>query len=179
MRKKIPRDDPRAAYMSSDIDVGADAFTELMAGRNHWVLATTRRDGRPQMSLVTGGMAADGALLISTYPDRVKVRNIRRNPEVSVLAMGEAFNDPWIQIDGTAAVVDMPEAGDHLVEYFRCISGEHPDWAEYRQAMADQGKSIIRITPQRRGPLSKGGFPPSLFEDETDSDSDSAMGETS
>lgn len=162
--KKIPRDDPRAAYMSSDVDVAADELAELMAGRNRWVLATTRRDGRPQLSLVTGGMAPDGSLLIATYPDRVKARNVRRNPDVSVLAMGEEFNDAWIQIDGTATVVDMPAAGDDLVEYFRCISGEHSDWDEYRQAMADQGKCVIRIAAHRRGPLSKGGFPPSLFE---------------
>lgn len=163
--KKISRDDPRAAYISSDVEVGADEFAELMAGRNRWVLATTRRDGRPQMSLVTGGMTPDGTLLVSTYPTRVKAHNVRRNPNVSVLAMGEEFNDAWIQIDGTATVVDMPEAADDLVEYYRCISGEHPDWDEYRKAMTDQGKSVIRIVPQRRGPLSQGGFPPSLFEE--------------
>lgn len=163
--KKISRNDPRAAHISSDVEVGADEFAELMAGRNRWVLATTRRDGRPQMSLVAGGMTTDGTLLVSTYPTRVKAHNVRRNPNVSVLAMGEEFNDAWIQIDGTATVVDMPEAADDLVEYYRCISGEHPDWDEYRQAMTDQGKSVIRIVPQRRGPLSQGGFPPSLFEE--------------
>lgn len=151
--------------MSQDVAVADAEFAEVMAGRHRWILATTRRDGRPQMSLVTGGLAADGTLLVSTYPERAKARNARRNPDVSVLAMGETFDDSWIQIDGAASVIDMPDAGDHLVEYFRCISGEHPDWDEYRQAMADQGKSVIRIVPHRRGPLSRGGFPPSLFED--------------
>ena len=75
------------------------------------------------------------------------------------------FNDEWVQIDGEATVIDMPDAADALVEYYRCISGEHPDWDEYRQAMRDQGKSVIVIRPTRWGPVSKGGFPPELFED--------------
>ncbi len=78
--------------------------------------------------------------------------------------MGDEFNHEWVQIDGTATVHDMPEAADGLVEYYRCISGENPYWDEYRQAMADQGKSVIMIEPTRWGPVSKGGFPPSLFE---------------
>jgi PPOX class probable F420-dependent enzyme len=117
------------------------------------------------MSMVTGGITAAGLLAISTYPERAKARNARRNPLVSVAAMGERFNDAWVQVDGTARVVDMPEAGDEFVEYYRCISGEHPDWDEYRQAMADQGKCLILVTPTRWSPISTGGFPPSLFED--------------
>ncbi len=166
MVKKIPQDDRRAAYKSSDRPVGRAGLAFFLAGKNHWVLSTTRRDGRPQMSLVTGGMTGDGRLVISTYPSRAKTINAKRNADVSVLAMGERFNDEWVQIDGTATVLDMPEAGDGLVEYYRCISGEHPDWDEYRQAMDDQGKSVIIIEPTRWGPVSKGGFPPSLFEDE-------------
>jgi hypothetical protein len=78
--------------------------------------------------------------------------------------MGEEFDDAWVQIDGDAEVLEMPDAGDAFVEYYRSISGEHPDWEEYRRAMVDQGKCIILITPTRWSPLSKGGFPPSLFE---------------
>ena len=106
----------------------------------------------------------DGRLAVSTYPERVKAKNTRRNPLVSVAVMGGEFNDAWVQIDGTAEVVDMPEAADVLVEYYRCISGEHPDWDEYREAMQDQGKSAIVITPTRWSPVSTGGFPDSLFE---------------
>ena len=162
---KIPSDDPRAAHKASDVDIDAPELSELMRGRNRWVLATTRRDRRPQMSLVTGGMTPEHTLLVSTYPERVKARNVRRDPRVSVLVMGEGFNDAWIQIDGTATVIDMPHATDHLIDYYRCISGEHPDWDEYRAAMIEQGKCVIRIVPQRWSPLSKGGFPPSLFGD--------------
>lgn len=164
--KKIPRDDRRAQHMASDIAVDREELRDHLRGRNHWILATTRRDGRPQMSMVTGGMTDDGTLAISTYPMRVKAKNARRNPDVSILVMGEAFNDAWVQIDGQATVLDMPEAGDAFVEYFRCISGEHPDWDEYRQAMADQGKCIVLIEPTRWSPISKGGFPPEIFEDE-------------
>ncbi len=117
------------------------------------------------MSLVSGGMLPDGRLAIASYPMRAKVHNAKANPDVSVLVMGDEFNDEWVQIDGTAEATDVPEAVDGLVEYFRAISGEHPNWDEYRQAMIDQGKSVILITPTRWGPISKGGFPPELFEE--------------
>ena len=150
--------------MASDVALDRDGLRDHLAGRHRWVLATTRRDGRPQMSLVTGGMIADGRLAISTYPERMKVRNARRDPRVSVAVMGDEFDDAWVQIDGDAEVLDLPAASDAFVEYYRSISGEHPDWAEYRQAMVDQGKCIILVTPTRWSPLSKGGFPPSLFD---------------
>lgn len=163
--KKIPRTDRRAQHIATNTEVDLAGLIEFAEGRHHLVLATARRDGRPQLSLVTGVLTGDGEVLISTYPQRAKVHNIRRDPEVSVVVMDE-FNGPWVQVDGTAEVVDMPEAGDGLVEYFRAISGEHSDWDEYRQAMADQGKSLIRIRPTRWGPIATGGFPPELFEDD-------------
>ena len=163
--KKIPRDDPRAKHMSSNVVVDTDGLIQFVTGKNRWVLSTTRQDCRPQMSLVTGTITPAGELLISTYPQRVKTKNARTNPLVSVAVMGEEFNGEWVQIDGEAEVLDMPEAGDGLVEYFQCIRGDHPDWDEYRQAMADQGKSVIRIRPTRWSPVSKGGFPPELFDD--------------
>ncbi len=163
--KKIPKDDPRTRYRAAEVAVDRDELAGHLAGRHHWVLATTRKDGRPQMSLVTGGMTADGRLAISTYPSRVKAKNVRANAEVSVAVMGEQFNDAWVQIDGLATVLDLPEASDTFVEYYRCISGEHDDWDEYRQAMVDQGKCMIVIEPTRWSPVSTGGVPPELFED--------------
>lgn len=165
MVKKIPKDDRRAMHMSSDRIVSLDELAGFVRDRRRWVVSTTRSDGRPQMSLVTGGVTADGRLAIASYPSRVKVKNAKINSAVSVLVMGDEFNSEWVQIDGSAEVLDMPEAADGLVEYYRCISGEHPDWDEYRQAMADQDKSVILITPERWSPISKGGFPPVLFED--------------
>ncbi len=76
--------------------------------------------------------------------------------------LSDAFAGEWVQVSGSTTVVDVPEALDGLVAYFRSISGEHPDWDEYRQAMIDQGKVLIRLVPDRWGPISKGGFPPGL-----------------
>ncbi|MBG7604998.1 MAG: PPOX class F420-dependent oxidoreductase [Actinobacteria bacterium] len=162
---KIPKDDPRAAYMSSNTMVNLDNMRRFVADKHHWVMSTTRADGRPQMSLVTGGMTPSGQLAVSTYPERVKAKNARRNPNVSIGVMGADFGSEWIQIDGTAQVLDMPEATEAFIEYYRCISGEHPNWDDYVQAMHDQGKCMIVIEPTRWSPVSKGGFPPSLFED--------------
>ena len=161
----IPESDPRAKYKARNVSVDREGLEAFVAGRHRWVLATTRTDGRPQLSLVTGGLTEAGQLAIATYPERAKAINARRNPLVSVGIMGDEFNDAWVQVDGTASVIDMPEAGDGLVEYYRSISGEHPDWDEYRQAMADQGKCVILIDVTRWSPVSKGGFPPSLFEE--------------
>ena len=136
-----------------------DAFVR---SRHHGVLIATRPGGRPQSSLVTVGLAADGDLVVSTYPERAKVANVDRNPLVSMVVMSDDFGGEWVQIDGRARVVRLPEAVDDLVEYFRCISGEHPDWDEYRQAMIDQGKCLIRIAIEDWGPIAKGGFPARL-----------------
>lgn len=163
-RATIPRSDPRAKYIATETVVDRDGLDLFLDGKHRWVLATTRSDGRPQLSLVSGGLTAAGVLAISTYPDRAKARNVRRNPAVSILVMGDEFDSAWIQIDGDAEVVDMPDAADELVEYYRSISGEHPDWSEYRRAMVEQGKSVILVRPTRWGPISTGGFPPSLFE---------------
>ena len=79
-----------------------------------------------------------------------------------MLVLSDEWDDAWVQVDGTAEVLDMPapEAEDGLVEYFRCIAGEHSDWDEYREAMRRQGKSLIRITVEGWGPVATGGFPP-------------------
>lgn len=151
--------------MARDRSVERDELFDFIRDKHRWVLSTTRADGRPQLSLVTGGLTADGQLAVATYPGRAKTKNAERHPAVSVLVMGEEFNGDWVQVDGDATVLHVPEALDGLVEYFRCISGEHPDWDEYRQAMVDQGKSVVLIEPTRWGPISRGGFPPELFED--------------
>lgn len=132
---------------------------EFITPRHNMLLATTRLDGRPQLSPVTGGVVPDGRIAISTYPSRAKTTNAMRRPSVSVCVLSDEFNGPWVQVDGHAEVLHLPEALDGLVEYYRCIAGEHPDWEEYRAAMAEQGKSLLRITPVRWGPIATGGFP--------------------
>ncbi|RRO19891.1 PPOX class F420-dependent oxidoreductase [Saccharopolyspora rhizosphaerae] len=145
--------------------VDREGLLEFVRPRHKAVLVTTRSDGRPQMSPLTCGVDTAGRLVISTYPERAKTRNLRRDPQASACVLSDEFNGPWVQVDGTAEVLDMPDALEGLVEYFRCISGEHPDWDEYREAMVRQDKSLIRITIESWGPIATGGFPPRLAQD--------------
>ncbi len=140
--------------------VGRDDLEEFVRPRHHGTLVTRRRDGSPQMSPVTCGLDAEGRIVVSTYPQRAKAANARRDPQVSMLIHSDEWDGPYVQVDGTAEVIDMPDAVEPLVEYFRCISGEHPDWDEYRDAMRQQNKSLIRVTVERWGPVATGGFPP-------------------
>jgi PPOX class probable F420-dependent enzyme len=142
--------------------VDRDKLNEFIRPRHHAVLVTRRADGSPQLSPVTCGLDTDGRIVISTYPQRAKSRNAKRDPRVSVLILGDEFNDAYVQVDGTAEVLDLPDSVEPLVEYFRVISGEHPNWDEYREAMRKQGKSLIRVTIERWGPVATGGFPPEL-----------------
>ena len=151
-----------ARSIASNTRVDRDALIEFLRPRHRVVLMTTRADGRPQSSPVSCGVDAGGRLVISTYPERAKVTNIRRDPRVSACVLSDDWNGPWVQVDGTAEVLDLPEALDPLVDYFRSISGEHPDWDEYREAMVKQGKSLIRVTIDSWGPIATGGFPARL-----------------
>jgi PPOX class probable F420-dependent enzyme len=132
---------------------------EFLRPRHRGMLATTRRDGRPQLSPVTCGVDADGRIVVSTYPNRAKAVNARHDPRVSIVVQSDDWNGEYVQLDGSAEVLDMPDALDGLVEYFRAISGEHPNWDEYRDAMRVQDKSLLRITIERWGPVATGGFP--------------------
>ncbi|WP_433825400.1 PPOX class F420-dependent oxidoreductase [Actinoplanes sp. CA-015351] len=142
--------------------VGRDELLEFLRPRHHAILMTTRKDGRPQSSPNTCGVDTEGRIVISSYPERAKVANIRRDPRVTLCVLSDEWNGPWVQVDGVAEVIDLPEAVEPLVEYFRVISGEHSNWDEYRQAMFDQGKCLIRVTIESWGPLATGGFPARL-----------------
>jgi len=146
-------------YATAD-RVDITALLEFVRPRHHMVLTTFRADGSPQSSPVSGGVDEQGRLVISSYPKRAKTANIRRSGWASVVVLSEDFNGPYVQVDGDAEVIDLPEAVEPLVDYYRAIAGEHPDWDEYRQAMVDQGKCLIRVTPRRWGPVATGGFPP-------------------
>ena len=132
--------------------------------RHRMVLTTFRSDGSLQTSPVTGGVDEQGRIVISSYPRRAKSANLRRDPRASVTVLSDEFNSAYVQVDGDAEVIDLPDAVEPLVDYYRSISGEHPDWDEYRQAMVDQGKCLIRVTPTRWGPVATGGFPPEQSE---------------
>jgi PPOX class probable F420-dependent enzyme len=153
---------PMTRPIASDTQVDRAGLEEFIRPRHHAILSTQRSDGSPQMSPVTMGVGPDGLMLVASYPERAKVRNVRRRGHAALCVLSDGFNGQWVQVSGTATVVDLPEATEGLVTYFRSISGEHPDWDEYRQAMIDQDKVLIRIVPERWGPISQGGFPARL-----------------
>lgn len=137
------------------------ALLDFVRPRHRMVLTTFRADGTLQSSPVTGGVDEHARLVIASYPQRAKSRNIRRTGRASVVVLSDEFNGPYVQVDGPAEVIDLPDAVEPLVDYFRAVAGEHSDWAEYREAMVKQGKCLIRVTPQTWGPVATGGFPPS------------------
>jgi PPOX class probable F420-dependent enzyme len=149
-----------ARTYASNTTIDRAGLREFLASRHRGVLITQRGDGRPQSSPVACGIDAEGRIVIATYPQRAKVTNVRRDPRVSMCVMSDDFNGPWVHVDGTAEVLDLPDAVEPLVEYFRSISGEHPDWDEYREAMVKQGKCLVRVTIDSWGPVATGGFPP-------------------
>lgn len=147
-------------FASADT-VDLPALLDFVRPRHRMVLTTFRADGTLQSSPVTGGVDEHGRLVIASYPQRAKSVNIRRTGRASVVVLSDEFNGPYVQIDGPAEVIDLPDAVEPLVDYFRAVAGEHSDWAEYREAMVKQGKCLIRVTPQTWGPVATGGFPPS------------------
>ena len=120
------------------------------------VLATTRRNGQVQMSPVTVGVDAEGRAIISSRETAYKVRNLRRRPQASLCVFVDEFTGPWIQVNGLADILSLPEAMEPLVDYYRQIAGEHPDWDDYRRAMQRDQRVLVRITIESAGPDRKG-----------------------
>ena len=129
-----------------------DEARAYLREHHHGVLATRRGDGGPQLSPVDATVAADGRIVISSRETAYKVRNLRRDPRVSFCGLDEAFYGAWVQVDGQAEIISLPAAMEPLVDYYRSISGEHPDWEDYRAAMIRDQRVIIAITPERAGP---------------------------
>ena len=146
-------------YATADT-VSLPDLLEFIRPRHRMVLTTFRSDGSLQTSPVSGGVDDAGRIVIASYPRRAKSANIRRTPRASVTVLSDEFHDAYVQVDGDAEVIELPDAVEPLVDYYRSIAGEHPDWAEYRQAMVDQAKCLVRVTPRRWGPVATGGFPP-------------------
>ena len=125
---------------------------EFLRTNHRAVLATARADGRPQLSPVTCAVDDAGLVIISTRETAVKTRNLRRNPAASLCVFTERFFGQWVQVDGTAEIISLPVAMDLLIDYYRRISGEHPDWDDYRAAMEREKRVLLRITITRAGP---------------------------
>ena len=129
-----------------------DAARDFLRTHHRSILATVRADGRPQMSPVVHAVDDEGRLLISSREPAFKVRNLRRDPAASLVAISDGFFGQWVQVDGRADIVSLPDAMELLVGYYRQVSGEHPDWDDYRRAMVTDRRCIIRVTIERAGP---------------------------
>lgn len=125
---------------------------DFLRANHRAVLATARADGRPQLSPVTCGLDEAGRVIISTRETAVKTRNLRRNPLASLCVFTDAFFGPWVQVEGEAEIISLPEAMELLVGYYRVVSGEHPDWEDYRAAMIRDRRCVVRIEITRAGP---------------------------
>jgi PPOX class probable F420-dependent enzyme len=129
---------------------------DFLRAHHRAVLATTRSDGRPQLSPVTATVDDDGRVLISTREAAIKTKNLTKDPHASLCVFTDGFFGEWVQADGTAEIVRLPEAMDLLVEYYRRAAGEHPDWDSYREAMRQERRVMLRITITRAGPDASG-----------------------
>ena len=129
-----------------------DRARAVVAEQHRAVLATMRKDGTPQLSPVLVGLGEGDRLVISTRQGAYKVRNVRRDPRVWLCVLPDGFFGQWVQIEGTADILELPDAMEPLVEYYRSILGEHPDWDEYRAAMEQEQRVLLRIEPTRAGP---------------------------
>jgi PPOX class probable F420-dependent enzyme len=125
---------------------------EFLRVHHRAVLATTRADGRPQLSPVVAAVDDAGRVLISTRETAIKSKNLARDPRASLCVINDNFFGEWIQAEGTAELIRLPDALELLEDYYRRISGEHPDWAEYRAAMQRERRLVVRITLTRAGP---------------------------
>ncbi len=129
---------------------------QFLAAHHRAVLATWRRDGRLQLSPVTAGVDAAGRAIVSSRATAYKTRNVRRDPRASLCVFVDGFFGPWVQVDGTAEVLSLPDAMEPLVDYYRRVAGEHPDWADYRRAMERERRVLLRISIDSAGPDRKG-----------------------
>jgi len=129
-----------------------DEARAVVATQHHAVLATTRADGTPQLSPVTVGLDKQGRVVISSRQTAYKVRNLRRDPRAWICVLPDGFFGRWIQVEGTATIVDLPEAMDGLVDYYRGVSGEHPDWDDYRAAMVRDRRVLVVVELTKAGP---------------------------
>jgi PPOX class probable F420-dependent enzyme len=129
-----------------------DAARDFVRSNHRAVLMTRRASGDPQLSPVVCGVDAQGRVAVSTRETAFKVKNLRRDPRASLCIVNSGFFGEWIQVDGIAEIVSLPDAMELLVEYYRSLAGEHPDWDEYRASMERERRVLVRVELQRAGP---------------------------
>jgi PPOX class probable F420-dependent enzyme len=125
---------------------------DFIRANHHAVMATRRADGRVQLSPVACGVDGDDNVVVSTRETAMKAKNLRRDPTVSLCVISDGFYGEWVQVDGRATIVSLPDAMEGLIDYYRSISGEHPDWDDYRAAMEQERRVLVRIGLERAGP---------------------------
>ena len=130
----------------------ADEARQFIAAQHRAVLATRRSDGQPQLSPVLCAVDEAGRVIISTRETAVKTKNVRRYPYASLCVVSDGFFGPWVQVEGAAEVISLPDAMDLLIDYYRRTAGEHPDWPGYRAAMERERRVVIRVSIDRAGP---------------------------
>jgi PPOX class probable F420-dependent enzyme len=126
---------------------------DFIRERQHGVLVTTKQDGRPQLSNISFALGDDGVIRVSVTDSRAKTANARRDPRVSLHVTRDDFY-AYAVIEGQAELTPVatdPDDGtvDELVDYYRAIAGEHPDWDDYRRAMVADGRLVLRVRPER------------------------------
>ena len=121
--------------------------------KNHrGCIAVRQRDGRPQMTFVSPGIDPDGRVIITSRGTTYKVKHIRRDPRVSLLIFGEQYSgSKFVQLHGSAEIIEQPEAMDLLVYWYKQVRGEHKNWDEYRETMRKQQRVIIRFNTEKVG----------------------------
>jgi PPOX class probable F420-dependent enzyme len=129
-----------------------DRARDFIRTHHHAVMATRRAGGPVQLSPVACGVDGDGKVVVSTRETAMKTKNLRRDPSVSLCVISDGFYGEWVQVDGRATIVSLPDAMVGLIDYYRSISGEHPDWDDYRAAMERENRVVIRLELTRAGP---------------------------
>jgi PPOX class probable F420-dependent enzyme len=125
---------------------------EFLRAHHRAILATTRADGRPQMSPVVCAVDDEGRVMVSTREPAIKTKNLRRDPRAALCVFTDRFFGDWVQVEGETEIISLPDAMELLVDYYRRVGGEHPDWDDYRAAMARDARVILRVTLTRAGP---------------------------
>ena len=135
-----------------DLDRARDFIRE----NHHAVLATRRSDGSAQLSPVLVNLDGDGRAIVSSRETAIKVQNLRREPRAQLCVFTDRFFGEWIQADGTAQVISLPEAMDPLIDYYKRFPDDNPDWDDYRERMRREMRVLIRIELERAGPNRQG-----------------------
>ena len=147
---RTPTRPSRSATAEPAVDL--EAARDFIRHNSRSVLCTTRADGTPQLSPVNATVDTAGRVVVSSRETAFKVRHLRRDPRACLLVMNDAFYGPWVQVEGETDIVSLPEAMEPLVDYYRAVAGEHPDWDEYREAMRAEQRCLIRLAVTRAGP---------------------------